>query len=282
MPSYLFPGQGSQIKGMGGELFDQYPELTAQADHILGYSVKELCLIDPQQRLNQTQYTQSALYIVTALTYFKKLKDNNKPPYWVAGHSLGEYNALLAAEVFDFATGLQLVKKRGELMSTANNGAMIAVIGLKADVIKAALLEAGLTRVAIANYNSHTQLVLSGLKNDIIQAQLVCEQIGATMVIPLKVSGAFHSPHMYHAQEQFATFLNNFKFSSPKISVIANYTAQPYKATNIHQNLIQQIVNPVLWTETVEYLLTLGELELEEIGPGMVLTGLVRRIKNGQ
>src|SRR5205823_13876450 len=126
MLAYIFPGQGSQTRGMGGNLFDDFPELTAQADAILGYSIKKLCLEDPNQELNQTQFTQPALFVVNALTFLKK---NQKPDY-VAGHSLGEYNALFAAEVFDFATGLNLVKKRGELMSEAKNGGMAAVIGL--------------------------------------------------------------------------------------------------------------------------------------------------------
>jgi malonyl CoA-acyl carrier protein transacylase len=132
MPAYIFPGQGSQAKGMGKELFSQFPEITAKADEILGYSITTLCVEDPDQRLNQTQYTQPALYTVNALFYFNKLRQIGTPPSFVAGHSLGEYNALLAADVFDFGTGLKLVKKRGELMSQASGGAMAAVIGLNA------------------------------------------------------------------------------------------------------------------------------------------------------
>jgi len=284
MSVYMFPGQGSQIKDMGKDLFALFPELILKADQILGYSIKDICLEDFQQQLNQTQYTQPALYTVNALTYFKKIQDigkSNKPSF-VAGHSLGEYNALLAAEVFDFETGLQLVKKRGELMSQATGGAMAAVVGLKADTIKTLLIQNDLMNVTIANDNSHTQSVLSGQKENIARAQVICEQAGAMMVVPLKVSGAFHSPYMRTAQEQFQEFLSRFEFSPPTIPVISNYTAQPYSANEIHRNLAQQITHPVRWTETIKYLLKQGETEFEEIGPGIVLNGLLRRIKNEQ
>src|SRR6516162_2607290 len=129
MTAFLFPGQGSQRKGMGSTLFEEFQEVTARADEILGYSIKELCLHDPHQQLGQTQFTQPALYVVNALSYLKKMKDGSKVPTYLAGHSLGEYNALFAAGVFDFETGLRLVKKRGELMSQATGGGMAAVIG---------------------------------------------------------------------------------------------------------------------------------------------------------
>lgn len=282
MSTYIFPGQGSQTKGMGGNLFNQFPNIALQADQVLGYSIKTLCLEDPDQLLNQTKYTQPALYTVNALTYFKKIQDSEKKPDYVAGHSLGEYNALLAAGVFDFITGLQLVKKRGEIMSLASGGAMAAVIGLNANAIKTALAQASIHNVVIANYNSHTQLVISGPQEELNRAQAACDKAGASMVIPLKVSGAFHSPCMQEAQIQFEEFVKNFQFSPPNISVIANSTALPYLSKNIHQTLSQQITSPVKWTESIEYLFTLGETQIEEIGPGTVLTGLVRRIKNGQ
>ncbi|MBA2649837.1 MAG: ACP S-malonyltransferase [Legionella sp.] len=282
MQAFIFPGQGSQFKGMGGELFNEFPELIAKADTILDYSIKKLCLEDPHQQLNHTQYTQPALYTVNALTYFKKIQDTKIKPDFVAGHSLGEYNALLSSEVFDFETGLQLVKKRGELMSQATGGAMIAVVGLKVATINDLLMHNDLMNVAIANDNSHTQVVLSGAKEDITRAHRICEQSGALMVVPLKVSGAFHSPYMQSAQQQFQAFLDQFQFSPPLIPVIANYTALPYTAGDVHQNLTQQITYPVRWTESIEYLLNQKGIEFQEIGAGTVLTGLVRRIKNSQ
>jgi malonyl CoA-acyl carrier protein transacylase len=277
MTTYLFPGQGSQSKGMGDDLFTQFPELTTKADILLGYSIQTLCLEDPLQQLDQTQYTQPALYVVNALSYLK----NEQKPHYVAGHSLGEYNALFASGVFDFETGLKLVKKRGELMSQATGGAMTAIIGLKDHEIQAILKNANIPSVVIANYNSHSQTVISGPKLDVEKLNPLFEQAGAKMVIPLKVSGAFHSPSMQTAQQEFAEFLSQFTFHAPQIPVIANVTATPYPASGIADYLAKQITHPVRWTETIEYLLAQGETEFEEIGPGKVLAGLVKRIKMG-
>jgi malonyl CoA-acyl carrier protein transacylase len=282
MTTYIFPGQGSQFKGMGKGLFAAFPEFIEKANDILGYSIETLCLEDPHQQLTQTQYTQPALYVVNALTYFKKIRNEGKKPNFAAGHSLGEYNALLAADVFDFEAGLKLVKKRGELMSQASGGAMAAILGLNADQIRNVLEQNSHLNVTIANDNAHTQVVISGLKADVEKAQELFEQAGAAMVIPLNVSGAFHSPYMRPAQEQFESFVEEFQFSSPSIPVIANFTARAYDANNISHTLTQQITNPVLWTESISYILEQRETAFEEIGPGNVLTGLVQRIRNGQ
>jgi len=281
MTVYIFPGQGSQFKGMGGELFDKFPEITATANKILGYSVKELCLEDPLNQLHQTCYTQPALYTVNTLFYLKKKQEEQSPPNFLAGHSLGEYNALLAAGVFDFTTGLKLVKKRGELMYQPKNGTMVAILGLKFDTIKIILKQNNFSRITVANHNSHTQTVLSGSKDDIERSKSVFEQANA-VVVPLQVSGAFHSPCMMSVQEQFELFLKEFRFASPKIPIFSNYTAKPYTDVDIARNLAQQIIHTVRWTETVEYLLAQGETEFEEIGPGIVLSGLIQRIQNGQ
>ena len=282
MTTYIFPGQGSQFKGMGNSLFAEFPEFTEKATSILGYSIETLCLEDPHHQLTQTQYTQPALYVINALTYFKKAQETGKSPDFVAGHSLGEYNALLAAGVFDFETGLKLVKKRGELMSQASGGAMAAVLGLKADKVKDVLGQDPSLNVTIANDNSHTQVVLSGLKDDVGKAQELFEQEGTAMVIPLNVSGAFHSPYMRPAQEQFERFAEEFQFRSPSMPVIANFTAKAYEANDIACTLTQQITHPVRWRESISYILGHGETEFEEVGPGNVLTGLVQRIRNGQ
>ncbi len=282
MLAYLFPGQGSQSVGMGGELFEKFPDITAKADAILGYSIQSLCLGEMSTQLNQTQYTQPALYTVNALTYFNQLQENGRKPSYVAGHSLGEYNALLAADVFDFETGLKMVQKRGELMGKTTGGGMAAIIGLHADAIKQILTEHHLTNVTIANYNSHSQIVITGNKDDINQAQVLCEQYNAAMVIPLVVSGAFHSPLMRAAQEQFELFIKDFTFLTPAIPVIANTTARPYQDNAIHQTITEQITSSVRWTETIDYLLAQGVSDFEEIGPGRVLAGLVRRIMKGQ
>lgn len=279
MIAYLFPGQGSQQKGMGGELFDEFKELTAQADEILGYSIKKLCLEDADNRLVQTNYTQPALYVVNALTYLKKIRETGKKPSYVAGHSLGEYNALFAAESFDFATGLRLVKKRGELMSKATGGGMAAVIGLSREEIEQILQEAGFTKLDVANFNSPSQIVISGAEKDITKAKPVFEKAGAAMYVVLKVSGAFHSRYMEPAQKEFAEFLQNFQFADPVIPVISNVQARPYQKGEVKKNLLEQFTASVQWTDSIRYLMGKGVEEMEQIGPGKVLTDLVKKIK---
>ncbi len=280
MSVYIFPGQGSQSKGMGGSFFDEFEELVSQADEILGYSIKELCMNDPNLNLSQTQYTQPALYTVNALSYLKKIQENERKPDFVAGHSLGEYNALFAAGAFDFGTGLKLVKKRGELMSHAIGGGMAAIIGLNEEQIIDVLKENNLQSIDLANFNSQTQIVISGLKADIVKAQTIFEKIkDVQLFIVLKTSGAFHSRYMKESQEEFTVFLNDFTFSNLTIPVISNVHARPYKQSDVKNNLIEQITHPVKWSESIQYLMGVGETEFSEIGPGNVLTGLVRRIK---
>jgi len=275
---YVFPGQGSQYPGMGGELFDQFPELVKQADEVLGCSIKNLCLDDPEKRLNQTDYTQPALYIVNALTYLSKTEKTDLRPCFVAGHSLGEYNALFAAGAFDFITGLKLVQKRGQTMVKVTGGGMAAVIGMQPDKIKQVLKNTSFDTIDIANYNSPKQTVISGRKEDIDAVKTVFEDAGAKLFIPLKVSGAFHSRYMHEAQNEFADFLEHFKFHPLKIPVIANYTAAPYLNDETMNNMVRQISNPVRWVESIQYLKQQLEPEFEEIGPGKVLTKLIAQI----
>lgn len=277
--AFVFPGQGSQRKGMGEELFPRYPEIIAMADAELGYSIVDLCLHDPEGRLAQTQYTQVALFVVNALSYRQALATGNKIPDYVAGHSLGEYNALEAAGVFDLRTGLTLVKKRGELMSKVKNGGMAAVIGLEVDNLLELLRVAESGSIDVANYNTPQQIVISGPADAIQRVIPTIEKAGAKMVIPLKVSGAFHSRYMRAAQEEFAQFIGNFSFAAPKIPVIANVTASPYPADQVAHLLTQQIGSPVRWLESIQYLQAHGTTEFEEIGPGKILTGLIRQIK---
>ncbi len=277
---YVFPGQGSQSLGMGGDLFDQFPELVKQADEVLGCSIETLCLDDPEKKLNQTDYTQPALYIVNALTYLSEIEKTDIRPGFVAGHSLGEYNALFAAGVFDFITGLKLVKKRGQIMVKATGGGMAAVIGMQPDKIKQVLKDASFESIDIANLNSPKQTVISGRKEDIDAVKTVFEDAGVRLFIPLKVSGAFHSRYMKDAQNEFAGFLNGFEFQPVTIPVIANYTAMPYKNDETMNNMVQQISNPVRWVESVQYLKQQPEPEFEEIGPGNVLTKLIKQIIN--
>lgn len=282
MHAYIFPGQGSQSLGMGKDLFDHYPDLIATANKILGYSIKELCLEDPLHQLNKTQFTQPALYTVNALSFLQKVKETGVKPDFVAGHSLGEYAALFAAGVFDFATGLELVKKRGELMSEAQEGGMTAVIGLTTDEVQSILNKNNLQNINIANYNSYLQHVLSGSKQDITNARTFFSNSSHVNFIPLKVSGAFHSSYMLEAQEKFSEFLNSFTFSMPTTPVIANVDAQIYHPASIKINLANQISHSVYWKQSMQYLLSHSQIRIEEIGPGTVLQGILARMKNQQ
>lgn len=286
MIAYMFPGQGSQKKGMGQGLFDEvreYAEVEKDVDAILGYSMRQLCLDDPDRRLTQTQFTQPSLYVVNALHYYKAAGQGTRPA-WVAGHSLGEYNALLAAGAFDFLTGLRLVKKRGELMSQAKNGGMGAVIGLSAATITKLIQDNGLSSLDVANFNSPSQTVVSGPVDDIKRAGPFFEKAGAQMYIPLPVSAAFHSRYMADASKAFADFLAPMSFSAPRIPVIANATAQPYPASDngsesIKSLLVNQITRPVQWAQSVRLLISQGATEFREMGPGNVLTRLVQQIQ---
>jgi polyketide biosynthesis malonyl-CoA-[acyl-carrier-protein] transacylase len=284
MLAITFPGQGSQRKGMGEDLFPRFPDLVRKADDVLGYSVEKLCLQDPFERLNQTQFTQTAMYIVNALSYLAWCDNHSERPSYFIGHSLGEYNALLAAEVFDFETGLKLIMKRGELMSQAQGGAMAAVVGLTEQHIDRILTDYQISNVAIANKNSRKQFVLSGAEPEVMKAKEVCQSEGALLAMRLNVSGAFHSEHMGAAQQEFKDYLSCFKLSVPKTPVLANSTATPYQncAQEIKSILCDQITHSVLWTESIDYLLKHQVTEFVELGSGNVLTGLINRIKNGQ
>ena len=285
MTAFVFPGQGSQKRGMGQGLFDEVREYSAvekDVDAILGYSLRKLCLEDPDNRLKETQFTQPCLYVVNALHYYKAASQGTRPAY-VAGHSLGEYNALLAAGVFDFLTGLRLVKKRGELMSQAKNGGMGAVLGLSSTIIKNAIVEYGLQTLDVANFNTPSQTVISGPVEDIRRAGPVFEKLGARMYVPLQVSAAFHSRYMGPAARAFADYLAPMSFASPRIPVIANVTAQPYPTGNPSESvkslLTRQIDHSVLWVQSVRLLISEGVNSIHGNGSGNVLTRSIQEIR---
>lgn len=283
MKTFVFPGQGSQAKGMGGELFERYPERVRQADAVLGYSIRQLCLDDPDDQLGRTQFTQPALYVVNALSYFARIDDGAAPPDFLAGHSLGEFDALMAAGCYDFETGLKLVKKRGALMGQVSGGAMAAVLNASKEQIEALLAEHGLDDVGLANYNTPSQIVISGPAEQLVKAEPLFRQ-GKMRFYPLNTSGAFHSKFMLPAREKFAKYLKTFKLAAPKIPVISNVTAREYEAGELAQTLSAQIASTVRWSESVQYLLELAaergeEMAFEEIGHGDVLTRLVQTIK---
>lgn len=285
MIAFVFPGQGSQKRGMGQGLFDEvseYASVEKDVDAILGYSMRELCLEDAGNRLMQTQFTQPSLYVVNALHYYKAIAEGARPDY-LAGHSLGEYNALLAAGVYDFLTGLRLVKKRGELMSQARNGGMGAVIGLSADAIARVIADGGLTGIDVANFNSPAQTVVSGPVDEIKLAGPLFEAAGARMFMPLPVSAAFHSRYMADAAKEFAEFLAPLTFSAPNTPVVANVSAQLYPVDDASASakslLVDQITHSVQWTQGVRYLLARGVTQFSEMGPGNVLARLVQQIQ---
>lgn len=286
MRAFVYPGQGSQVRGMGKDLFDQLPQYAAverQVDELLGYSMRALCIEDPSNRLKQTQYTQPSLYVVNALHHYKALSQGTRPDF-VAGHSLGEYNALWAAGVFDFITGLRLVKKRGELMARAANGGMAAVIGLDAERIARILKDCCASGIDFANHNSPSQIVISGPAEDIQRLGPTFEAAGAGMYVPLQVSAAFHSRYMAEAAREFADFLAPMSFSAPQLPVVSNVTAQPYPNLNaseaVRAFLVEQITHPVQWTQSVRYLMSRGVTDFVEVGPGNVLIRLIQQIRS--
>jgi malonyl CoA-acyl carrier protein transacylase len=275
---FMFPGQGSQTIGMGAELFARYPDLVAEADAILGYSIKELCLENPDGKLDRTDFTQPALYTVDVLSFLAKVEDEDIAPDFVIGHSLGEYVALYAAGAFNFAIGLKLVQKRGALMSAATGGGMAAILGMDGDAVATALAELGANSIDVANFNSPRQTVISGLKADIETFAPQLKEKGAKRVVVLSVSGAFHSRYMKPAAEEFEAFLAGFSFGSLKIPCIANCSAEAYTDESIAANLVSQIYSSVRWIDMVKRLRKQGAETFVEVGPGTVLSGLVRQI----
>ena len=246
-------------------------EKLTQAEQILGWSVMARCQGE-ETELSQTQYTQPCLYVIeTILSDW--LRAAGAEPAYVAGHSLGEYSALYAARVFDFATGLQLVKQRATLMSQAQGGKMAALI--KFDPAQLSELLATTADVVLANDNSAEQVVISGQPEAIDQ---VLAQIQAKRVIPLKVSGAFHSPLMAEAAQQFQSILDNTLFQDAQVPVLSNVDPTPSQAGSIlKQRLIRQMTGAVRWQEIMQALPPLGVEAVWEVGPGKVLSGLLKR-----
>jgi len=279
MNVFVFPGQGAQFKGMGDGLFDKYPQDTAMADEILGYSIADLCLRDPDRQLHNTLYTQPALYVVNALHYKDKIAETGTIPDYLAGHSLGEHNALQASGAISFADGLKMVKRRGELMSQAPKGAMAAILGSTEDNIRQILDRNGLSTIDIANYNSPDQTVVSGLDADIRNAEGYFSKADIKF-IPLNTSGAFHSRYMKPSGIEFKKYLKTFTFAELTIPVISNVHAKPYEQGDIIENLSAQISCSVKWSESIRYLLEKGARAFDEIGASVVLTTLIDKIRD--
>jgi malonyl CoA-acyl carrier protein transacylase len=275
MLTFMFPGQGAQYCGMGAEVFDQFPRLVERTSAILGYDLVALCQQSGSQ-LNDTAYTQPALYTVNALTEMALVRRTGMRPDFVIGHSLGEYNALLSAGVIDFETGLKLVKKRGELMARQNGqGTMIAV--LDPDLARLQAITARLSPdFCIANDNSPTQLVCAGSVAAVAQATLEINTQGAGKVVPLKVSGAFHTHFMAQAAREFEIYCARFSFQPARLPIVANLSAQPHVSDDWPGRLAAHLTKPVQWRQSLAYLCRQGPMLFQEVGPGTILTTLAK------
>jgi trans-AT polyketide synthase/acyltransferase/oxidoreductase domain-containing protein len=260
---------------MGGALFDEFRGVTDKADEVLGYSIKALCLEDPDDRLATTAYTQPAVYVVNALSWMKTLVDR-RPPDVVAGHSLGEYNALLAAGVFSFETGLRLVQRRAALMQRAPEGTMMAVLGLGASRVQAVLREEGASGVDFANDNAPEQVVLAGPRGELQTLVEPLTRAGASGCVMLNVGGAFHSRAMAAAARELARALDQVELAPPRIPVIANATGEPYPGDEVRTVLAQQMRSTVHWRQSMARLRQMGVTDAVEVGPGRVLANLYR------
>lgn len=286
--AFIYPGQGSQYVGMGQDLYENYPEikeLYQQANEILGINIAEVSFSGPEDKLKQTFITQPA--IVTHSIAATRLVKNIEPQY-TAGHSLGEFSALIKAGSLSFEDGLKLVQLRGELMQKAgeeNKGTMAAIIGLDTlkiiDVCRDAS-EFGI--VQVANFNSPGQIVISGSVEGVQQAMKLAKERGAKMAKELVVHGAFHSPLMESAKEDFEVALDYTEFRKVKIPVYTNVHAKPITQDTdlefIKETLYDQLTSSVRWDESVINMINDGAKEFIEIGPGKVLQGLIKRINN--
>jgi [acyl-carrier-protein] S-malonyltransferase len=269
--AWVFPGQGSQAIGMEGDLTTQAPERWAQAHDILGWSVAEVCAQD-EEKLHDTRYTQPCLYLIESLLV-DMMYQHQPAPDFVAGHSLGEYVALYAAGVIDFETGLKLVQKRGELMSAAAGGKMVALIGFDRAELLAAIAAAA--EVVLANDNSAAQVVISGTPEGVDR---VVAGIKSKRAVPLKVSGAFHSPLMAPAAQEFQQLLAGATFAEARVPVLSNVDPTPTRdAAELRARLTAQMTGSVRWLEISEQLAALGVEKSIEVGPGKVLAGLLKR-----
>lgn len=273
----VFPGQGAQVRGMGKDLFDRFPDMERTADAVLGTSIRTLCVDDPDKVLARTRFTQPALFTVCAMAYRQRLEDTGIEPDFVAGHSLGEYAALWAASAFDFETGLKLVVKRGALMDEAEGGGMAAVVGIDADAVRAVLASSGIDTVDVANFNGPTQTVLAGPTADL--DRLGPQFTAPARFVPINVRTAFHSRWVRGIKDAFAAYVADFTFKPLLLPVMSNFTALPYRDDEIAHNIVQQIDHSVRWVEITQYLLQEEQPVFEEIGPGQVLTRLIEDIR---
>jgi len=285
--AYVFPGQGSQSTGMGLDLYNTYTSARAvfdEADASLGFSLSRLCFRGPEEELTKTHNVQPAILVVS-IACLKALENaaiaDLPVPAFLAGHSLGEYTALVAAGVLGLADAVLLVRERGRLMYEAglrNPGSMLAVIGLDEETVKDVCLQTG---TEISNVNCPGQIVISGGVQALAEANRLGKTRGARAMIPLKVSGAFHSALMEPVIAEFSKIVSNVRLRQPGTAVVSNVTAQPLTdVDSIRKELVKQLRNCIQWQSSVEYMIRSGIAAFYEIGPGRVLSGLIRRINS--
>ncbi|MBL1065274.1 ACP S-malonyltransferase [Streptomyces sp. 7-21] len=275
MHCLVFPGQGVQRAGMGAELFERYPRQTAEASELLGYSVARLCRDNPGDRLADTRFAQPAVYLVNALAWLERERAGHRYDYF-AGHSLGEFNALVAAGVLDLMDGLALVRRRAELMATITNGAMAAVVGMPPERVEATLHGAGLNMVHVANRNSDQQVTVAGERRQLGLAVKALRARGAR-VLPVAVSGPFHTPLMAPAGRAFAAELRTREFRPGHTPVISSVTGAEFDPAQAVRLLSSQIDRPVEWVRTVRALRAAGVGHFDEVN-GTTLTAFIARI----
>ncbi|MFO7829021.1 MAG: ACP S-malonyltransferase [Bacteroidales bacterium] len=281
MKAYVFPGQGAQFVGMGKDLYENYPvakELFEKANEILGFRITDLMFDGTEDDLKQTKVTQPAIFLHSVILA-KTLEDFT--PEMVAGHSLGEFSALVANGALSFEDGLTLVYKRALAMQKAcevEQSTMAAIIGLEDKIVEDVCTDID-EIVVPANYNCPGQLVISGSMKGI---DLACEKLkeaGAKRALPLKVGGAFHSPLMEPARIELAEAINSTNFNTPICPVYQNVDAKPYTdPSKIKENLIKQLTSPVKWTQIMQNMITDGMTSYTEVGPGTVLQGLLKKV----
>jgi len=283
--AFIFPGQASQFVGMAQDLCEKFPvaqELFSRANQRLGFDIQQICFSGPEEKLTQTDITQPAIFIHSAIIT-RLLAEKNLIPDMVAGHSLGEYSALYAAGVLEFDEALMLVRRRGELMQRAgveNSGTMAAIVGLDPTEIEAVCQEASSAGVVCpANFNSPGQIAISGSVAGVQQAMIVAKTKGAKIAKQLAVGGAFHSPLMSGAREGLLESLQKAQFRPAKCPIYLNVTAKPTtNADELRQRLDEQLTSPVRWIEIIENMIADGATQFYEAGPGNVLAGLLKRI----